>query len=278
MDTGQALIVDMHGLAWKAFHTPAYKKLSTKTGTPSGMFYGMLVSVAKVLKRFPEAKRVLCAYDSGHSGRELLFPDYKSHRPKHSETDTTIFRSQLELATQFFEDCGFHRLTELGIEADDLIAIYAREWLSLSKKNSVVVVSIDSDFYQLIAWSKKLGLYNHRTGQFLDYKNVAGCIPVAVEQFAIYKALVGDVADNIPKCLTPRDARVFLSQEGYMTRMDKTMLRNLMLVTLPFAKMPRLRTSFSFDPRESQLDLVDAALALMEIKSMTREHFRLKMS
>ena len=279
MITGQALILDMHSLAWKAYHTLAYKKLSTREGTPTGVFYGMLVSVAKVLKRFPGAVRVLCAYDAGHSGRHELYPDYKANRnhdESHGAESMRSFRVQLDQVMGFFEDVGFHRLLEFGIEADDLVAIYAKLWIQAHKKNSVVVVSIDRDFYQLLALSKRIGFYNHRSGLFFDYKNIQSEIPVDISLYCYYKALVGDPSDNIPRCLSLRETMDFLAEKFPEKRLTKEMRRNLALVRLPYRDMPPLRQTVNLQVDTQQLAMAEVTLTALEIRAFTTESFALK--
>lgn len=278
MVRGQALILDMHSLAWKAYHTPAYKKLTTTAGEPSGMFYGVLASIHKVLKRFPAAVRVLCAYDSGHSGRNDIFPSYKGTRlddPENPSEARQAFRLQMVALTNFLEDVGFHRLAESGVEADDLIAIYAQAWVTSHRKNSVVIVSIDSDFYQLLGVSTRIGFYNHRTSVFLDYKNIGAHIPVDVQLYAHYKALIGDTADNIPRCLTHKQALAFLAEPEPEARMTEPMRRNLALVRLPYVHMPRLRSMVNVKIKEVRLEEAQATLTLMSVKAFNTSHFGL---
>jgi hypothetical protein len=62
-----------------------------------------------------------------------------------------------------------------------------------------------------------------------------------------------------------------------MTRMDRSMMRNLMLVKLPFAKMPKLRSLVNLaQPGDQAPEVAKATLRLMEIKSFTVDNFRLK--
>lgn len=260
MKNGQMLIVDMHTLAWKAYYSKPLQSLKNREGKPTGMFFGVLEAIQKILQRFPAAVHIVCAYDMGHSFREKVYSAYKANRgERNSETQNT-FDGQISLLREFLQRVGYSQFWQNRIEADDIIAKACEVWLRHHKKNSAVIVSTDSDFYQLLAHSKRLGFYNHRTGVYLDCKNIHLEIPVPVKKYVYYKALVGDTADNIPRCLTARKAKEFLEQPDFKKHLTQEMQRNLSIIRLPFES---LRTLMSIETFRSPPTFLFEALEIL---------------
>jgi len=205
-------------------------------------------------------------------------PQYKSNHNQDGESpDRKAFRLQLTMVMEFFDAVGFHRLMEYSVEADDLIAIYSKVWLDTHRKNSVVIVSIDSDFYQLLSLSSRIGFYSHKSGQFYDARNIHEKLVVPLEQYCYWKALVGDPSDNIPRCLGAKAALAFLKEpRGILSRMTPEMRRNLALIRLPYAHMPPLRQMTNLKIVEQDLQTAESVLGAMEVKAFTVADFALR--
>ena len=79
-------------------------------------------------------------------------------------------------------------------EADDVIAEMASLFLTCGKE--VVVLSNDSDMFQLLGWDERLRLHNFT--EEIDSEYVVDKCGVPPSQYVDWKALVGDVSDGIP--------------------------------------------------------------------------------
>ena len=143
---------------------------------------------------------VFVCYDGvfGRRPRGHLFKGYKKNRSgvnpkKHQGRD---IRARLE-------KCGIDAMSPLsgweGVynpykEADDIIAEMAQLFVMCNKE--VVIMSSDSDMYQLLALSSKIKLHNFTHEIDSDY--VLEKCGVPPSQYVDWKSLVGDNSDGIP--------------------------------------------------------------------------------
>lgn len=147
----------------------------------------------------PKPVHITVAFDSaGPSWRRDLYPEYKAQRgPK----DAALVEL-LEAAADGLNN-DYEVLTSPGVEADDLIATrwkHARE-----HDRRVVMVSADRDLWQLLRpdTTSQLMSFRTATGRVTDPKWTTyatftakyGFTPV---QWPLFKAIAGDVSDNIP--------------------------------------------------------------------------------
>lgn len=110
-------------------------------------------AIKSAWKKFQGDHVVLCL--EGSSWRKEVYPDYKAHRRVQEALKTRAERADDELyfgAMTAFCDFLAKRtnvtvLQSGGCEADDLIA----RWIDLHPSDNHVIVSGDSDFYQLLA-------------------------------------------------------------------------------------------------------------------------------
>ena len=127
--------------------------------------------------------------------RKTLDADYKANRPDFSEMpEEEVPFSQLPDIYKALDFLGIRRAETTVCETDDIVAAYA---LHYGEALEVVVSSFDSDFFQLI--TDKVSVLRYRgdksilcTPSFVREKfGVEPC------QYADFKSLVGDNADNV---------------------------------------------------------------------------------
>lgn len=155
-------------------------------------FVGAMLKIIRMVK----PTHVLVVFDGEHeNSRCEIDADYKANRIDYgavSEEENPF--SQLPDVYRALAFPGIKYIETTDCEADDMIASYA---LSQENDTSVVVSSFDSDFFQLI--SERVSVLRYRgektvlcTPQYLYEK-----FGIAPEQYADFKSLVGDAADNI---------------------------------------------------------------------------------
>lgn len=89
---------------------------------------------------------------------------------------------------------GVKHFETTDCESDDLIAGYALEFV---KNAEIIISSLDSDFFQLI--SDKISVLRYRGEKTVIYtpEYIKEKFNIVPEQYADFKALVGDKSDNI---------------------------------------------------------------------------------
>ena len=186
----QFFLVDAHNFLHRNYH--ALPKLTTTTGLEVGALYGFLRWLLKMLREKKPLYVAVC-FDSpgGCARRKALWPAYKANREK---SDDALVR-QLDLARSMVRALGLPVVSQVGIEADDLMAFLAREAAKLHVPSAIV--TSDKDVYQFLndyisVWPSggKEGIKGPEASE---------------ERFGVkapflpdFLSLLGDVADNIP--------------------------------------------------------------------------------
>ncbi|MBE6961156.1 MAG: 5'-3' exonuclease [Ruminococcaceae bacterium] len=207
------MIVDGSNLLFQMFYGMPARIVNARGRAIQGTlgFVGALLKMVRMVQ--PTHMAVL--FDGEYvSSRTELNPDYKGNRVDYTqmaEEDTPF--SQLPDIYAALDCLGIcHRETSV-CEADDWIAGYARQY---GREMEVVIVSQDSDFFQLI--TERVSILRYRgektvicTPDYLRQK-----LAVAPEQYAAFKSLTGDTADHIRGVdgIGPKTAAALMEQFG----------------------------------------------------------------
>ncbi|MEO1047305.1 MAG: DNA polymerase I [Pseudomonadota bacterium] len=210
-------LVDGSSYIFRAYHR--LPPLTNPEGTPVGAVYGyttMLWKLADDLNKAegPTHLAVILDKDS-KSFRNEIYPEYKANRPDPPED----LRPQFPLIRDATRAFSLPCIEEQGLEADDLIASYARE--AQRQGWNVTIVSSDKDLMQLV------GEENGARIDMLDtMKSARIYIPEVEEKFGVTPDLVGDVlalmgdsVDNIPGIygVGPKTASKLIAEHGSLT-------------------------------------------------------------
>jgi len=141
---GTLLLLDFSNLFYRGLHVHLGL---TYNGKPTGGLYGFIIQLVKLVLDFKPSMILLCG-DSPPYLRAKEFPEYKARRKKQTDEMWVITQHSLTLLDNFFGILGEPLQKEKGLEADDLIAIYAGRYEREYEK--IIVVSSDSDLYQLL--------------------------------------------------------------------------------------------------------------------------------
>ncbi len=178
--------------------------------------------------------------DSRNSLRKQFFPDYKSHREERLDEDK---RARLKLMVRSFEkhlerDDGFRNVRFLGLEADDLVALYAMRCKTLR------VLGADKDLLQL---NRERIHIERIDGTELLVSDIHKKYPKTLSSYIseetdvlLTLAIMGDKSDDVPRLLGLRDfdtmIQILKSDRPFTTAHDIFGLdfeRNLALTVLP---------------------------------------------
>lgn len=206
------LLVDGSALLHRAYH--AYPPLTTKTGEVVGAVYGVASILVTALETV-EPTHVMVAWDLPKpTFRHEKYVGYKAQRPK---ADSEMVE-QIPRVKEVIGAMGIVQVEQEGYEADDIIGTLAQ-----TEEGEVVILTGDQDTMQLV--NEHVRVLTPAKGanpQVLygpdEVWNKYGVHP---EQIVDYKALVGDVSDNIPGVagIGPKGASGLIKMFGSLERM-----------------------------------------------------------
>src|SRR3989338_7121324 len=191
MEGKKLIIIDSHSLLYRAFH--ALPPLVNSKGQPTGAIYGFLLTLFKAIKDV-EANYVVACFDTPKTTfRHQAFREYKAHRAAMPEGIV----SQIPLVKEVLQSFGIPIFEKDGYEADDVVATISQ---TAKQDAEVYIVSGDLDNLQLV--DQRVNVYTLGRGikdsVVYNTEKVVERFGVNPEQMNDFKALTGDVSDNIP--------------------------------------------------------------------------------
>lgn len=211
--TEKLLVVDGHNLLFQMFYGMPARIVNAEGKAIQGTL-GFVGALIRMLKLTAPTHLVVLFDAERENPRAELLPEYKANRPDYSalpEEDSPFSQLPDVYAALDFMAISHTECTES--EADDVIASYAR---TCGPAMEVVIASWDSDFFQLM--NDHVSILRYRG------KETCLCTPawlrekygIAPQQYADFKSLTGDNADNIrgAEKIGPKTAARLLEQFG----------------------------------------------------------------
>jgi len=253
-DKQHLYLVDGSSYIFRAYHR--LPPLTNPEGTPVGAVYGYTTMLWKLADDLDQAEgpthlAVILDKDS-KSFRNEIYPEYKANRPPAPED----LRPQFPLIRDATRAFSLPCIEEQGLEADDLIASYARE--AQRKGWDVTIVSSDKDLMQLVG-----EMDGARIDMLDTMKSARIYIPEVEEKFGVKPELVGDVlalmgdsVDNVPGIygVGPKTASKLIAQHGSLTAaldqapdMKKSKLKERLIEGREDAELSRILVALKED-------------------------------
>lgn len=163
------ILLDASNLFFRARHVVRGGDTDVKVGMAMHIIFS---SISKVWKDFNGSHVVAC-FDS-RSWRKDFYTPYKAQRreqrgqlsPAQQEEDARFFEAFDDFQEFMHEKTNVTVLQAQGCEADDFIA----RWIQTHPDDQHVIISSDSDFYQLI--SNNVSQYNGIAGQHITLEGI----------------------------------------------------------------------------------------------------------
>ncbi|RXZ64937.1 DNA polymerase I [Pelagerythrobacter rhizovicinus] len=261
-DKQHLYLVDGSAYIFRAYHR--LPPLTDPQGTPVGAVYGyttMLWKLADDLDKADGPTHLAVILDKGSTSfRNEIYDQYKANRPPPPEDLVPQFPLIRDATRAFSLPC----IEEDGLEADDLIASYAR--VATRRGWDVTIVSSDKDLMQLVG----------RCAEPDDGVPEGGCIDMldtmknqrigpdeVVEKFGVPPELVGDVlalmgdsVDNVPGIfgIGPKTASKLVVEHGGLAaaldaapEMKKSKLRDRLIEGREMAELSRVLVQLKED-------------------------------
>jgi DNA polymerase-1 len=186
-------LVDGSSYIFRAYH--ALPPLNRKSdGLQVNAVLGFCNMLWKLLRDMPPDNRpthLAIIFDkSEQTFRNVLYADYKAHRPPAPDDLIPQFSLIRDAVRAFDLPC----LEQIGFEADDLIATYARE--AGERGATTTIVSSDKDLMQLV--TDKVTMYDTMKDRRIGIPEVIEKFGVPPDKVVEVQALAGDSVDNVP--------------------------------------------------------------------------------
>jgi 5'-3' exonuclease len=202
------LLVDAANMFFRARHVVRGEDAETKAGMA---YHIMFNSINKVWRDFKGSHVVICL--EGRSWRKDVYEGYKRNRadaraaltPAEAEEDRIFWQAFDELKDYLSAKTNCTVLRHERCEADDFIA----RWIQNHPEDDHVIVSSDSDFYQLLGdnvrqyngITKELittsGIFDDKGRAVLDKKTKQPKPAPEPEWLLFEKCMRGDTTDNV---------------------------------------------------------------------------------
>ncbi len=251
-------LVDGSSYIFRAYHR--LPPLTDPEGTPVGAVYGYTTMLWKLADDLdaadgPTHLAVILDKDS-KSFRNEIYPEYKANRPPPPED----LRPQFPLIRDATRAFSLPCIEEQGLEADDIIASYARA--AQREGWNVTIVSSDKDLMQLIgeidtpSGKGRIDMLDTMKSARIYIDEVEDKFGVKPELVGDVLALMGDTADNIPGIygVGPKTASKLIAEHGSLTAaldqagdMKKSKLKERLLEGRSDAEMSRVLVTLKED-------------------------------
>jgi len=207
------LLVDGSNLLFQMFYGMP-NAIPDKQGIDIRGTIGFLGALRKILQMTRPTHAVVLFDGECTNPRREIDEDYKANRPDYGQmAEEELPFCQLPniyAALDFLGIC--HKETE-NCETDDWIAGYA---LTCGGQMEVVISSFDSDYFQLISQNVTVLRYRGEASAVWTEETLQQKLGIRPCQYAGFKALTGDHADNIAGVphVGPKTAAALMGQFG----------------------------------------------------------------
>lgn len=192
------LIVDAYSLFIRQYQ--AHPDMS-EDGEQVGGLVGTLKALKNLIYEF-NPTRVYFVWESGGSTRrKKIFPDYKKGRipPRlnrfYGEDIPDTTENKFKQISYLYEAIKCLPVCQMYVkdcEADDVISWLLRYY----QTEKIIIVSTDKDYYQLL--NERISVYTPAKKKIINFEDVYKEFFIHPKNFAVAKAICGDVSDNIP--------------------------------------------------------------------------------
>ena len=188
------IIIDCHGLGYRSLYSMGSLSHQSKK---TGVIFGFLSEIIKLAEKFDTNQFIFC-WDSRHSYRKEIEPEYKAHRgdmPELQKVEIAQAHIQFDLLrNEILPAMGFKNIfLQSGYEADDLIA-----WITYRCPNDYLIVTGDNDLFQLLKEKPpSVRIYNLREKKVFTENDFMAKYGIKTSNWAEVKAIGGCTSDNI---------------------------------------------------------------------------------
>lgn len=191
----------------------------------------MIIDFCAAINRFENVEKVAIVIDS-HSWRYRFHEDYKYALTRIRPIYWREFNAMIDLFEDYMRKKGFIVSRVMGAEGDDLLYIWSI-YFSQVLEGDLVIVTGDSDIRQIINPKVSIFCNNSKNLKFFciperevewneRLETDVMVQPVRAFEVVLYKTIMGDKSDNIPKLKKGFGDAAFSKFIKYITPYDIT--------------------------------------------------------
>ena len=188
------ILIDGHALAYRMFFALERTGMKTSSKLPTWAIFGFVRAIIDILKKIkPDA--IAVSFDMGRKTfRTEEYQEYKAQRAAMPDA----LREQMQAIIDAVGAFNIPVYMMENFEADDIIGTIATKAKALGHKS--YILTGDQDSFQLIDKEGYIKVLIPVKNELVEYdtQKVYEKLGVYPEQIVDYKALRGDVSDNIP--------------------------------------------------------------------------------
>jgi 5'-3' exonuclease len=209
MEKKNFILVDSLNMFFRAKHVGNGKDIDMRVGMAMHIMFN---SVKKAWKDFDGSHVIFCL--EGRSWRKDFYTPYKANRkvtrdkrsPREMEDDELFFEAYNDFVEYLDTKSNCSVIRQPNAEADDLIAT----WIQQHPEDNHIIISTDSDFYQLLAPNviqfngttdqivSLEGFKSAKTGEYVIDKKTGEPKKAIDPEFVLFEKCVrGDSSDNV---------------------------------------------------------------------------------
>lgn len=213
MERPHVLLVDGMALLFRSFFATSAvgQYFRTTDGLATNGVQGFTRHVLAAKTMMKPTHMAVCWDMGAHTFRTDLFDGYKANRPAPPED----MRHQFDQSKTVSEQLGWQNFGEVGIEADDFIGSFTKQW---EDKVDFTIITGDKDMLQLLKPSVKIAFMKKgfHVYDVYTYERFKEEYDIEPEQFADVKAFMGDSSDGYPgvKGIGPKTALQLIQKYG----------------------------------------------------------------
>jgi len=272
--TKTLILIDGHALAFRQYYALERTNMQTSDNIQTWAVYGFFKAIFDLLdNKTINADSLAVTFDvSRHTFRTDMYEEYKGQR----EAMPDSLHSQLSYICEGLEAFGIPVYTKEGFEADDLIGTISKNASDLGYKT--YILTGDQDSFQLIDKKGFTKVLIPHGGKLIlyDWDKVFEKLGVYPNQVIDYKALRGDVSDNIPgvKGIGEKTAQSLLSKyktlEGVLADCENLTPKSVKAKLCDGKEMALLSQKLATIIRNVDInfDFTEARLALPEMDNV----------
>lgn len=260
------LLIDASALIYRFFH--ALPPLTDANHNQIQGIYGLSNVLLKILREQKPDYAAVALDRPEETFREKQFKEYKIHRPP--APDALI--SQLKMMPELFRLFNIKTFEKAGFEADDIIGTLAENFGAVPDLK-IIILSGDLDILQLVRDEKIIGqIIKSGVADTILYNEakVEERYGLKPAELIDYKALIGDVSDNIPgvKGIGPKTALELLKEFKNL----ENIFENLVIIKSTIAKKLTGKKDEALMYRELATIKKDVPITLGELEELRLVH------
>lgn len=193
-DKKTLILIDGHALAFRQYYALERTGMKNSENQPTWAVYGFFKAIFDLLAKI-KPDFIAVAFDVGRQTfRVEKYEEYKANREAMPDT----LRCQIGTIVEGLQAFDIPIYTKEGFEADDVIGTISR--IACEAGHETLILTGDQDSFQLIDKDGCVRVLIPSKGELIEYDwdKVYEKLGVYPNQVIDYKALRGDISDNIP--------------------------------------------------------------------------------